>query len=54
MKTQTYTPNPHTTVTLQKHPRFWQVILRHDDGAVNVYRFATKREAQDWLRTAGL
>ena len=40
-----------TSYTLTKNwEGFWVLILPHEDGTCNDYRFRTKREAQRWLK----
>jgi len=40
--------------TLKKIEKFWTIIIEQRDGSRNNYRFATKREAQAWLKAAGI
>lgn len=42
-----------TSYTLTKSwEGFWVMVLRHEDGTHNDYRFRTKREALRWLKEA--
>ena len=44
-----------TTYTLNKSLEgFWILLLKHEDGSHNSYRFRTKTEAKTWLKRAGL
>lgn len=43
--------NNHYTLT-KNWEGFWVLILPHEDGTCNDYRFRTKREALRWLKEA--
>lgn len=38
---------------LRKLEQFWVLIVRHEDGTVNNYRFNTKTEAKKWAKSVG-
>ena len=44
-----------TTYTLNKSREgFWILLLKHEDGSINDYRYRTKTEAKNWLKAVGL
>ena len=44
----------HTYTLTKSLEGFWLLLIRRADGSTQNYRFATKSEAQRWLRQAGL
>ena len=40
--------------TLKKIENRWTIIIEHEDGSRNDYRFGTKGEARKWAKLAGL
>lgn len=41
-------------VTLTKIEKFWTLIIEHEDGTRNDYRFSTKVQAKRWTKTVGI
>ena len=39
---------------LKKIDKTWTIIIEHEDGSRNDYRFNTKNEARRWAKLAGL
>lgn len=40
--------------TLKKIEKTWTIIIEHQDGSRNDYRFNTKAEARRWAKLAGI
>ena len=40
--------------TLKKIEKSWVIIVGHEDGGQNEYRFSTKTAATAWAKRAGL
>lgn len=41
-------------IELRKIEKNWVILITHEDGTCNDYRFKTKREAMNWARLVEL
>lgn len=41
-------------ITLKKIEKVWVLIIEHEDGSRNDYRFTTKSAARAWAKLNGL
>ena len=42
------------TAELTKVTKAWIIIISHEDGTMNDYRFTTKAQALQWAKAAGI
>lgn len=40
--------------TITRIEKIWTIIIEHNDGTTNDYRFSTKNEALKWAKVVGI